>query len=145
MQATLLLGAALALGAPALKDPPKKPHNIVGEWVVESAMTAGKARPQAGDPLKYVFTADGKWIVYRGERKLTGDQRGYVTDAKKDPPTIDLTIDVADQETRKTLGIFKVEGDTLTLCIGRINGDRPKNYEATPEAPATLYVFKRVK
>jgi len=145
MNAVLSLGLALTLGAPALKDPPKKPHNIVGEWVVESTMSAGKARPLTGDPLKYVFTTDGKWTVYRGERKIGGDQRGYFTDTKRDPPTIDLTTDTSDQETRKTLGIFKVEGDKLTLCIGRINGDRPKAFEATAEAPATLYVFKRVK
>lgn len=145
MQATLLLVAALGFGAPALKDPPKKPHNIVGEWVVESMMSAGKARPLTGDPLKYVFTSDGKWIVYRGERKIGGDERRCFTDAKKDPPTIDLIIDVSDMESRKTLGIYKVEGDTLTLCMGRVNGDRPKNFEPTVDAPATLYVFKRAK
>jgi uncharacterized protein (TIGR03067 family) len=145
MQTALLLGAAFALSAPALKDPPKKPHNIVGEWVVESMVTAGKARPQTAEPLKYVFTADGKWLLYRGERKVGDTQRGYSTDTNKDTPTIDLTLDLSDQETRKTFGIYKVEGDKLTLCIGRVNSDRPKAFEATPEAPATLYVFKRVK
>jgi uncharacterized protein (TIGR03067 family) len=145
MQATMLLFAALALGAPALKDPPKRPTSIIGEWVVESIVSAGTAEPQPGERLKYVFTVDNKWIVYRGERKLGDDRLGFVTDIKKDPSTIDLINDISDQKSRKTLGIYKVEGDTLTLCIGRVNGDRPKNFEPTSDAPAALYVFKRAK
>ena len=39
---TILLGTIIVLGAPALKDPPKKDTGIVGEWEVQSSATALK-------------------------------------------------------------------------------------------------------
>ena len=45
MHATLFL--ALALSAPALKDPPKKAPTVVGEWEVESITSGGRSTPTA--------------------------------------------------------------------------------------------------
>jgi uncharacterized protein (TIGR03067 family) len=145
MQATLVITVAMVVSAPGLKDPPKKPNGIIGEWVVQSIVSLGTVQPQRGEPQRFVFKPDNKWIAYRGERKLTDDRRGFVAADKKDPPTIDLLDDVSDPKNQKTLGIYKVDGDTLTLCIGRFNGDRPKNFEPAADAPASLYTLIRVK
>jgi len=144
MIALHLLGAALALGAPGLKDPPKRVQSVVGVWVAESFTFAGKPRPPGSRPIRYEFTADGKWYSYRGERK-TAMERTYFTNPKADPPQIDLNYDPAEQEAPIGRGIFKVEGDTLTLCFVRNNGTRPTTFESTGEPPALLYVLKRVK
>lgn len=147
MTPTLLLGTALSLAAPALKESPKK-ADIVGEWEVESVNAGNPARPRPKGkglgPQRYVFTADGKWLLFRGERKV-GDDRAYFTNAKADPPTIDLRYEPADQDGRTVLGIYKIEGDRLNLCLSRGDGTRPAGFESTVDAPATIYILKRAK
>lgn len=145
MHATLLL-AAIGIAAPALKDLPRKDQSPVGEWQVESVVSGGRPRPVGAEPFRYTFTADGKWYLHRGP--LEPDEtveRAYFTDPKADPPRIDLRYDPAEQESRVGQGIFKVEGDTLTICLRRRGTGRPKAFESTPDVPTTLYVFKRVK
>jgi len=143
MLTTLILATSLA--APALKEKPKADNDIVGEWVLESMTTGGKARPNANPrPLRYVFTSDGKWSVIRGELALGDGTRGYFTDPKKNPAAIDLITDTTEQEQTPRLGIYKVEGNMLILCLGR-ESERPTTFEATARPRTTLYVFKRAK
>jgi uncharacterized protein (TIGR03067 family) len=145
MSVSLLGTLALAVGAPGPKDLPPAPA-VVGEWVAERRTFAGNGRPVSGEPLRYVFAADGTWAVHRGERKEPGDGRRYTTDPKKDPAEIDLTyLDSTAPDPRVLRGIYKIEGDTLTLCYGRRNGERPKSFESTADIPTTLWLFKRVK
>jgi uncharacterized protein (TIGR03067 family) len=147
MTPTLLLGTALLLAAPALKESPKK-ADIVGEWEVESVNSGNPAKPRpkgkGPGPQRYVFTADGKWFLFRGERKV-GEDRAFIANPKADPPAIDLRYDPVDQEGRTVLGIYKVEGDKLTLCLSRGEGTRPAGFESTADVPATIYILKRVK
>lgn len=148
MYATLLWGLSLSVSAPALKEPPAKGAGLVGEWEVESVITGNNPprplRPKGVGVSRYVFTADGKWIVYRGERRF-GDDRAYFTDPKSNPPAIDLRYDPSDQDGRLSLGIYKIEGDKLTLCVVRGDNPRPKGFESTPAAPATIYILRRAQ
>jgi uncharacterized protein (TIGR03067 family) len=90
MRAFLILGTAMALGAPAPKDPPPKDDKIVGDWIVESIHEGGKARQLGDEPVRYQFTADGKWFIYHGDKKFGGDGRRYTVNPKASPATIDL-------------------------------------------------------
>jgi uncharacterized protein (TIGR03067 family) len=141
MHVTLIV-AAIALGAPAPKDPPKKMPSVVGVWEMESLISAGTPRRLAAQPMRYEFTADSKWFTYRGERKTP--ERTYSTNPKADPPTIDLNYDPSEQDPPMGRGIYKVEGDTLTVCLVRNKEPRPTTFESTRETATILYVFKRV-
>ena len=59
----LLVGTAIALEAPAPKDPLPKDDKLVGEWVVESIHQNGKDQQLGDEPVRYQFTADGKWLI----------------------------------------------------------------------------------
>jgi uncharacterized protein (TIGR03067 family) len=142
-----LLAITLVVAAPALKDKPKADNDIVGEWVMESMTSGGRVRPNANPnptPQRYIFTADGKWSVIRGELTLGDGIRGFFTDPKKNPPTIDLIMDVTEQEPTIRAGIYKIDGNILTLCLAR-DTERPTAFEAKARPRTTLYTFKRAK
>lgn len=143
------LALALLVAAPALKDPPAKPPpSVVGEWELDSQTFAGRPRPPVGGaagPLRYAFGPDHTWVIYRGERRVGLADRAYFADPKADPPTIDLKYEPADQDGRVLRGVYKVEGDRLTLCLSRGDVARPKAFESSADAPTILYVFRRVK
>jgi uncharacterized protein (TIGR03067 family) len=136
---------ALVVAAPALKDRPDQATDLAGEWVVESSVYNGRPRPTGKEPQRYVFAADGTWIVYRGERKLDGN-RAYRTDAAADPPAITLKYDAAEQDGPEAQGIYKVSGDTLTLCYTRSDSARrPKAFASFPGSRVNLIILKRAR
>jgi hypothetical protein len=58
------------------------------------------------------------------------------------PAEIDLVPDAAVKETTM-LGIFKLDGDTLTLVYAA--GERPKKFESPGFTQTWLIVLKRAK
>ena len=143
---TTLLGLALAVGAPALKDRETAP-SLVGEWEVESIGTNGNPNAATTAGLRYTFTEDGKWLIHRnGKETAPGTSRGYTADPKRKPPGVDLLSNTAAANGSRLVGIYKVEGDTLTICGTRVKGaDRPTTFEAGPGSGRTVYVLKRAK
>ncbi len=144
MYPSLLLGVALAVAAPGVKDPPKKKDlpTIHGEWTVESITIGGMALPrqQAGGPEKFEFAPDGTMTVRMSAGGVPKNEVGrYTLDEKKSPPEIDLVPDVAGKEMTM-LGIFKLDGDTLTLCVGE---KRPAQFETVAGELSILLTFKR--
>jgi uncharacterized protein (TIGR03067 family) len=147
MNTALLLGLAVGVSAPALKDPPKKDPAIVGEWVPESLSTGGKKAQHTITPagLTYVFTGDGKWVTQRDGGVATfAPTREYKVDPKTDPPSIDVSGGLA---TAKSMaGIYMLEGDTLTICFaGPGAEERPKTFEPADGSRNIVMVLKRVK
>jgi uncharacterized protein (TIGR03067 family) len=143
MNATLMIAAALTISAPALKDPPKKANDLTGEWVVESTTSAGRMLAVTGN-LVYTFTPDGKWLIHRDGMELPATNRGFANDPKPNPPTIDLMSNGTRPETAR-LGIYKVEADTLTICVGAAKAGRASDFASTADNRYMIYVLKRKK
>jgi uncharacterized protein (TIGR03067 family) len=139
-----LLALVLAVAAPVTKDkePPKKEPTIVGEWAGEKAEAAGMALPVPVGGMTMEFKGDGT-LVIKDAGKPPEEAR-YTADPKKEPAEIDLTPPAAGGKVEKLAGIYKVEGDTLTLCLAAV-GERPKKFESAAGAPTILMTFKRAK
>ena len=137
---TPILILALAVGAPAAKDPPKKDEpTLVGHWTAESAIKGGRPDNNPSDAT-LEFTADGKVILKEKGKDITGT---YTIDSKKAPAELDMTLEGGGMSINMP-GIFKIEKDTLTLCLVFM-GERPKKFES-PEASMTLLLtLKRNK
>lgn len=140
MNTTVLLGLALGIGAPALKEK-ETPPSLVGEWVIEEATVGGKPSPPGSNPNRWVFRADGTRAIFGpGGKELVGGN--YTTDPKAG--TLDL------DSTGAATGLpylcrYKVDGDTLTLNVGWQKAPRPDALESPPASKCTRYVMKRVK
>jgi uncharacterized protein (TIGR03067 family) len=88
----------------------------------------GESPTMTYDGDKYTFK--GKTVLERGEFKL---------DPKAKIPTLDYTITEGEHKGKRQLGIYKLEGDTLTLCLAQEGADtRPTTF--TTRADAAEYV-----
>jgi uncharacterized protein (TIGR03067 family) len=137
---TPILILALAVAAPAAKEPPKKDEpTLVGVWAAESGIKNGRPDTNPTDAT-LEFTADGKVTLKEKGRDITGT---YTSDPKKDPPELDLTLSAGGMSIAMP-GIFKIEKDTLTICLVP-TGDRPKRFESVEGSMNMLLTLKRTK
>jgi uncharacterized protein (TIGR03067 family) len=142
MTPVVILVAVVTVAAPLPKEVRKPTPSIVGDWVARTRTFAGTERPIAGEPLRYVFAEDGTYGVFRGPKRLV-DDRKYTVDQKKEPAAIDL--DTEADGGRVYRGIFKIVGDTLTVCWSNREDQRPAAFESSATKPTTLYVFTKAK
>ena len=141
MNSIVLAGAALLLGAPALKDPPAKPPTIVGEWTVEASLLGGKDDGlMTRAPIDRIIITSERWIVVRNGQVSAGSE--IAVDLKQDPPHLDIGV------TEKGPGskaVFKLDGDTLTVCYVSGGADRPTKVESPLNSNVRLMTLKRIK
>ena len=139
---SVVLLTALAVAAPGLKEKPPPPTAPTGEWELQSrTINARTTKPAPGQT--YTFTPDGRWLQHQdGREMLSAVERRIDFDLKAQPPTIDL-YGKGTSATSRFLGIYKIEGDTLTICGRR--GERATTFESPTGSEQELLVFKRVK
>lgn len=132
MQALLVL--SLVLAADATKDA----TNIEGTWIVVSASKDGKEN----DEIK------GEKITFKGgkvtvSKKKKNEEGTYKIDPSQNPKTIDVTGEGKDGTHR---GIYKLDGDKLTLCIAdEASEGRPKDFTAKEDDGKMVIELKREK
>jgi len=122
MYSSLLAALALSVGAPAAKDAKKDPLSLVGVWVAEKGTTDGDDRAVAAGSLTVEFTADGKVSIQEGSR------RAGPVECRIDPKRSPAEIDVKEMGM---VGIYKLDGDTLTVCLSH-DGKRPTEFAPRP-------------
>jgi uncharacterized protein (TIGR03067 family) len=136
----LLLGMAVSVGAPALKNAPKDEAPILGDWLLVEWLQNG-TKVAFGDGSGVEFLPAGR-RVWRDAPGLA-DERGYKLYPKTTPAQVDLSRNDGGTMPFVYPSIFKVEGEKLILAIGSPGGTRPNSFDA---AGATmLMTFTRVK
>jgi uncharacterized protein (TIGR03067 family) len=136
----LLLTAFHALAG----DEPQKKRtdDLKGSWSVVSMTLGGQPAPE--DLVKnYEATFDG-----RNYKNIIGkevlEEGDYTIDETKSPKTIDLDIKTGPDHGKRQLGIYKIDGETLTLVFSEPDsGDRPKSFETSPGIVVLKIVLKR--
>src|SRR5262249_44452747 len=101
----------------------------------------GAGRKLSDDDIKdYKLKVEGdQWLVTAGKEEL---KITYTVDASKTPKAIDMAYKSTTGEAVTWRGIYKFEGDTLTLC--RAIDKRPEEFKAAEKGMA-LIVWKRAK
>jgi uncharacterized protein (TIGR03067 family) len=132
----------------AAQDP--KPETVKAEvarhqgtWRVVSSVREGKEAPQ--DVARSIErVVEGDRVVWKREGKNFAGTK-VVLDPTRSPKTIDVIPEGGPNRDKRVLGIYKLEGDTLTICMAEPDKDRPKSFEAPEGSGFMLMKFERQK
>ena len=135
---------AKVVAPPAPKVVPKPDPKLIGRWTVVRSFNGETETTKRDDVEEYEFTADNKWVFRRdGVDSLAGPGT-FITDSTAKPAQIDLVTEVKDLKIRMEVkGVYRIEGDTLTIRTGEPGADRPAAFGA--KGKGYLVEFKRAK
>jgi uncharacterized protein (TIGR03067 family) len=136
----------LAAVASAQHEATKKDlDQLQGTWRLVSRERDGKA--DLADALKDVrVTHEGDKFSFSGSPSGSGAMKGtFKLDATKSPKAMDRMPADGPQKGKALPGIYKLEGDTLTICASVEGKDRPTEFATKPNSGRVLSVFKREK
>ena len=143
--ASLVLAGSLGLStaAPAPKDDKEDTKKFEGDWTFTAWESAGQALPQAAlDMAKWSVKGD-KYTFEMGEQKEEGTIK---LDPAKKPATIDFAITSGNDKGKDQPGIYKVDGDTITICLARPGAkERPTDFKSTEDNGFILVTVKKNK
>ncbi|MDG3007951.1 TIGR03067 domain-containing protein [Paludisphaera mucosa] len=136
----VLLLAQASEPAPEVKAELKRHQGV---WRAVSFRRDGKETAEAV-ARSITRTVDGDRVVWRRDGKSFSGST-IVLDPSADPKTIDIVADGGPGRDKTVRGLYKLEGDELTLCTGDPDGPRPKEFKAELGDHQTLMVFAREK
>jgi uncharacterized protein (TIGR03067 family) len=130
---------ALTLAAPGPKDAPPKAEALHGLWALQSVTVDGKEHPEVDD-RRWEFLPDGTQMRYVGDEKIWKVGIPYTVDPRAKPAALNMGYFAS------ILAIYKIDGDTLTICVAQNDRKtRPSSFDPPMDANTCLYFFKRVK
>ena len=119
-------------------------HALQGAWKLTSRKENGSET--ATDIKDRVITFEMEnYSINDGDELIA--EATFNIDPTKHPKWFDLTItnEGHPNKGKRQLGIFKIEGDKLTFCIGTFNGARPASFTALPNSNRVLTTYEKVK
>lgn len=143
MSTAMMLSLSLVVGAPALKDPPARPQAIEGEWFLVERTVGGKQEVLAAGPKQSRFSiSTDQWVINQGNDPPSKWE--LQLDAAARPAQITLYKPDGVRSETGLVGIYKVEGDTLTICYV-FKGTRPTSFESPDGTEIRIMVLKRAR
>jgi uncharacterized protein (TIGR03067 family) len=139
----LCLSCAAGLATPVPKQDPIKEalRALKGEWHIVSRFDNGAATPLNDRIVAF----EGDRYTLRTGGTVTGEATIKVAPTEK-PAQMDWSYTTEGPYKGKTqLGIYKIEGDTITFCLAPIGQPRPAEFSSNEGGGHILATYKRVK
>ena len=145
MSVLVVLTTPLLLVADTDDDVKKELKALEGSWKAVALEAGGKPLPIESVPeFTYIIRADGTATGKMPKGEYSGT---VIVNPKKDPKTIDNVHETGPQKGKKQYGVYKLEGDKLTVCMtgpGAAESTRPKDF-STKDNACVVFVFERTK
>ena len=127
-------GLLIAVELPAQENDKQELEKLQGDWVLHSQETKGNVINSGGSKT---YSVKGNEYTF-GSPMSKGGKVKFKIDASKDPKTFDTSA----SSSPVRLGIYKLDGDTLTICHETGSGIRPTEFKTTQNG-GSLVVWKR--
>ncbi|QDU23391.1 TIGR03067 domain-containing protein [Urbifossiella limnaea] len=133
---------ALATLAVASAQPADELKGAAGKWTVTKAALGGKDVTKAFKGVELVLAPDGAYTL-----SLSGEtDKGTVkVDAAKTPKQMDIIGNDGPNAGKTFKTIYKLAGDTMTVCYELGDGPRPTAFESKAGTKVFLAEYKRAK
>jgi uncharacterized protein (TIGR03067 family) len=130
--------------SPALADDKAVQEEIErhqGIWRTSTSVYDGQEAP-AEVVRSITRTVDKDHVVWKRDGKSFAGTK-IELDPSRDPKAIDVIPDGGQDRGERVLGIYKLEGDRLTICMAAPGQPRPKAFKAEKGSGHTLRTFIR--
>lgn len=113
---------------------------LQGEWKAKSIVKDGF--PESDVKSAFLKVEGNKLTIGMQKRESTST---FTIDPSKSPKEINVTVD--DKKKVISQGIWKIEGDNLTicLCLTPDPSQRPKEFRSEKDSRYILFVFEKVR
>jgi uncharacterized protein (TIGR03067 family) len=139
MTVGLVVAARTLAGEAGKKDL----EQMQGTWMVASLEVSGKPVPAETIKGWQLLIQGDKYSFQTNEERIEGM---YKLDAATTPKTIDATRTKGPDQGKVLLGIYRLEGDHLTMCFTLPDGGgRPTQFATRTGTSQRLYVLTRKK
>ena len=139
------LFAALTTGTAGAQDDAAKKElkKLEGTWATVSIEAAGqKVTDEDKIKTRKLTTKGDKYTLKVGDETVEGT---IDINPTKKPKTIDVKPASGSNKGKTLLGIYKLDGDGLKICLAPPGKDRPTAFTTAAENGHQLVVYKREK
>ena len=141
--ASLTIGLVLGAGQPKKAEVKNPADELQGGWSMVLLFVSGEETPLEQAKSGELIVEDD---VYRSKLGANVETSTIKIDAAKKPKEIDFTYTSGFSKGKMIKGIYKIDGDDLTICRGLSpETNRPDEFAAPTDSNLLLVTWKRSK
>jgi uncharacterized protein (TIGR03067 family) len=115
-----------------------------GTWQLVASETDGKKMPEEQVKQFRVKIEKDHHTVTFGVQVVAHEVK-FTVDPTTQPKSSEDTLEVEPNKGKKIRGIYVLDGESLTSCVGAIDAPRPTEFSSKPGSGQSLRRFQRVK
>jgi uncharacterized protein (TIGR03067 family) len=115
---------------------------LVGTWTIDKAELGGVNVLERLKPLDFEIKQGGKYTAKHGDEI---DNGSFTIDTSKAPKQMNIKPNGGPNKGKSVKSIYKLEGDTITVCYELAGIERPVSFGTKPNTTLYQAVYTRKK